>query len=71
MGTWANHMIKQPPEVFYKKGVHKNFAKFTGKYVSRISLLIQYRLEAFPLNFPKFSRTPSLQNIFGRLLLRN
>ena len=22
---------KQPPEVFYKKGVLKNFAKFTGK----------------------------------------
>ena len=22
---------KQPPEVFYKKGVLENFAKFTGK----------------------------------------
>ena len=24
---------KQPPEVFYKKGVLKNFAKFTGKHL--------------------------------------
>ena len=24
---------KQPPEVFYKKGVLKNFTKFTGKYL--------------------------------------
>ena len=24
---------KQPPEMFYKKGVLKNFAKFTGKHL--------------------------------------
>ena len=24
---------KKPPEVFYKKGVFKNFAKFTGKHL--------------------------------------
>ena len=24
---------KQPPEVFYKKGVLKNFRKFTGKHL--------------------------------------
>ena len=24
---------KQPPEVFYKKGVFRNFAKFTGKHL--------------------------------------
>ena len=24
---------KQPPEVFYKKGVLRNFAKFTGKHL--------------------------------------
>ena len=24
---------KQPPEVFYKKGVLKNFTKFTGKHL--------------------------------------
>ena len=26
-------MKKQPPVVFYKKGVLKNFKKFTGKYL--------------------------------------
>ena len=25
---------KQPPEVFHKQGILRNFAKFTGKYVS-------------------------------------
>ena len=24
---------KRPPEVFYKKGVNKNFAQFTGKHL--------------------------------------
>ena len=24
---------KQPPEVFYKKGVLRNFTKFTGKHL--------------------------------------
>ena len=24
---------RQPPEVFYKKGVPKHFAKFTGKHM--------------------------------------
>ena len=26
-------MYKQPPEVFYKKGVLKNFTKLTGKHL--------------------------------------
>ena len=26
--------VKQPPEVFYKKAVLKNFAIFTGKHLS-------------------------------------
>ena len=26
---------KQPPKVFHKKGVLKNFTKFTGKHVPR------------------------------------
>ena len=78
-------MNKQPPEVFCKKGVRKNFAKFTGKHLSR-SLFFNKELQArgvqlylkmtlqrmcFPLNFPKFSRPPSLQNTFGRLPLHN
>ena len=27
------HYQKQPPELFYKKGVLKNFAKFTGQHL--------------------------------------
>ena len=30
---------EQPPEVFYKKGVLKNFAKFTGKHPCQSLLL--------------------------------
>ena len=29
--TFLSYYWKQPPEVFYKKGVYKNFAKFTGE----------------------------------------
>ena len=31
---------EQPPEVFCKKGVLRNFAKFTGKYLCQSLLLI-------------------------------
>ena len=30
----------QPPEVFCKKGILRNFAKFTGKYLCQSLLLI-------------------------------
>ena len=30
---------RQPPEVFYKKGTLKNFAKFTGKHCARVCFL--------------------------------
>ena len=32
---------KQLPEVFYKKGVLKNFSQFTGNTCSRLSFLIK------------------------------
>ena len=73
---------KQPPEVFYKKGVLRNFAKFTGKYLCqslffnkvaglRSLTLIKNKLwcRCFPVNFAKLLRTPFLQNASGRLLL--
>ena len=62
---------KQPPEVFYKKGVLKNFAKFTGKHLCqslffnkvagiRTATLLKKRLwhKYFPVNFAKFLRAP-------------
>ena len=61
------------PEVFCKKGILRNFAKFTGKNLSqslffnkvaglRPATLFKKRLwhRCFPVNFVKFLRTPFL-----------
>ena len=56
---------RQPPEVFYKKGVLRNFAKFTGKHLCQ-SLFFNKIVGS---DFAKFLRTPFLWNTFGRLLL--
>ena len=65
-----------------KKGVLRNFTKFTGKHLCqslffnnvaglRPATLLKKRLwhRCFPVNFAKFLRTPFLQNTYGRLLL--
>ena len=59
---------KQPPEVFYEKGVLRNFAKFTGKNLCQSlffkklfkKTLSKKRLwhRCFPVNFAKFLATP-------------
>ena len=50
------------PEVFCKKGVLKNFAKFTGKHLCRAQLcnVIKKRLQHrfFSVKFTKFLRAP-------------
>ena len=61
------------PEVFYKKGVLRNFIKFTGKHLCqslffnkgaglRPATLLKKRLwhRCFPVNFEKLLRTPFL-----------
>ena len=63
------------PEVFYKKGVLRNLAKFTGKHLCQRLFfnkvagcnLLKKSLwhRCFPVNFPKFLRTPFLQNSSG------
>ena len=62
------------PEVFYKKGVLTNFAKFTGKHLcqSLFFYLIKKRLwhRCFPVNFAKFLRTLFLKEHLRWLLLR-
>ena len=76
------YLQKQPSEVFYKKGILKIFAKFTGKHlrqslffnkVGDLSLvtLLKKRLwhSCFPVNLSKFLRKPFLQNTSGQLLL--
>ena len=80
--TTTNIIQKQPPQVFCKKGVLRNFAKFTGKHLCqslffnkvpslRAATLLKKRLWywCFPKNFTKFQRTPFLQNTSGRLVL--
>ena len=53
-----------------RKGVLRNFAKFTGNCL-RPSAFLKKRLlhRCFPVNFAKFLRTPFLQITYGRLLL--
>ena len=65
------------PEVFCKKGVLWNFAKFIGKYLCQSLFLINLQAAPatllkmrpwdryFPVDFAKFLRTPFLQNTSG------
>ena len=57
------------PEAFCNKGVLRNFEKFTGKYLcqslffNKVAGLRQKKRlwhRCFPVNFPKFLRTPIL-----------
>ena len=66
-----------------RKGVPRNFAKFTGKhlcqslffnkvyynFIKRTLLKRKLWQRCFHVDFVKFLRTPSLQNTSGRLLL--
>ena len=62
---------KQPPQVFYKKPVHKNFAIFTEKHLYWSLLSIKKRLQhrCFPVDIAKFLRTLILKIVCERLLL--
>ena len=69
------------PEAFCKKGVLRNFAKFTGKHPCQSLFLIKLQAGGlqfikkdsgtgvFSVNFVKFLRTPFLQNTPERVLL--
>ena len=70
--------------MLYKKGVLKNFTKFTRKHLCqnlffnkvaglRPATFLKKRFwhRCFPVNFAKFSRTRLLQNPSGRLLLNH
>ena len=56
-----------------RKGILRNFAKFTGKHLCQSHFFKKEKKETlaqvFPVNFAKFLRTPFLQNTSGRLLL--
>ena len=56
---------KQPPEVSYKEGVPKNFAKFTGKHLNQSLFLVKFQTcTCFPviLLLSFFKSFPVLQN---------
>ena len=62
------------PEVFSRKSVLRNFAKFTGKYPClclRAATLLKKRLwhRCFPVNFAILLRTPSVTEHLRWLLL--
>ena len=74
--------MQKPLEVFYEKGVLKNFAKFTGKHLCQSlffiniagqwpTILLKKKLwnRYFPVNFAKFLRSPFLWKPSERLLL--
>ena len=64
------------PEVFYKEGVLKDFAKFTLKqlrqslFFNKVATLLKRRLwhRCFPMNFTKLLRTRFLKEHLRRLL---
>ena len=61
---------------FVRKGVLRNFAKFTGKHLCQSLFLIKLQAwhRCFPVNFAKFLRTPfhriTLDDCFGTLHLK-
>ena len=74
----------EPPEVFYEKGVLRNFIKFIGKHLRQSvffnkvtdlgpATLFKKRLchRCFPANFAKFIRTPFLQKTSDSLLMKD
>ena len=59
----SNKIQKHPPEVFYKKGVLRNFAKFTGKHLCQrvfFNKVAGLRPQAF-----KFIKKDSLAKVFS------
>ena len=48
---------KQPPEVFYKKGVPKNFSKFTGKHLYQSFFLTNLHALDLQLYLKRYSGT--------------
>ena len=63
------------PEVFCKKGVLRNFAKFTGKHLCQRLFFSKVKKRlcqgCFPVNFAKSLRTPFFTEHLQWLLLKN
>ena len=59
-------MRSSRPEVFFKKAVLRNYAKFTGKHLCQ-----RLWCMCFPVNFVKFPRAPIFTEHLRWLLLNN
>ena len=55
--TMLLFVLKQPPELFCKKGVLKNLAKFMGKDLARVSFLIKLLALGLQLYYKSDSAT--------------
>ena len=55
--TMLLFVLKQPPELFCKKGVLKNLAKFMGKGLARVSFLIKLLALGLQLYYKRDSAT--------------
>ena len=66
---------KQPPEVFYKKGVPKNFSKFTGKHLYQSFFLTNLHALDLQLYLKRYSGTGVflwiLRKFYEHLFLQN
>ena len=82
MFIWGKPFRSSHQKCSVRKGLLRNFAKFTGKYLCqslfftkvaglRPESLLKIRLwyKCFPVNFAKFVRTLFLQNTSGWLIL--
>ena len=71
IGWWLSDSVRSSHQrCSVRKGVLRNFAKFTGKHLrERLSLKKSVWRRCFTVNFTKFLRTPFSQNTSGRLLL--
>ena len=56
-----HYQQKQPPEMFFKKSVLKNFAKFTGNICASVSFLIK-----FQVSLCNFIKKETLAQVFSR-----
>ena len=62
IGLSSPYPQEQSAEALCKKGVYRNFAKFTGKHQILWRTFLKKRLwhGGFPVNFAEFRRTPFL-----------
>ena len=69
IGTECGESQKQPPEVFFKKSVLKNFSIFTGKHLCCSLFLI--KMQAWSRNFKEHLLSRASANGFWKVYYKN